>query len=174
MKTFLIMIFSLFLVAQSASAQTTIDTSAAPSESSYYDGPANTVFAPGVLLKLRSKSFYEITGKNKYANKIANPTVKVYKEKKRKYLLSIQGIQEPISAVKVPDVIESKIDGDFRGWDGTTTFKLLNGQVWVQDEIKTMFHDAIFRPTVYIYQADDGSYKMKVEGVDETVQVKQQ
>lgn len=172
MKATLLLIFSLLVAGTSTKAQSKVDTSVAPVETTYYDGPANTVFSPGFLLKTRSKNFYEITGKKKYANRISSPEVKVYKEKKRKYQLLIQGIEDPISAVKVQDVIESNIDGDFRGWDGTTSFKLLNGDTWVQDEIKSLFHPAIFRPVVYIFQADDGTYKMKVAGVDEMVQVK--
>jgi hypothetical protein len=171
MKPSFLIILSVFIFG-TLSAQSKIDTASAPVEITYFDGPVNSVFSPGFLLKTRSKSFYEITGKKKYANRIANPEVKVYKEKKRKYQLLIHGIADPISAVKVQDVVESKIDGDFRGWDGTTSFKLLNGDVWVQDELKTMFHDAIFRPTVYVFQSDDGTYKMKIEGVDEMVQVK--
>jgi hypothetical protein len=152
--------------------QSKIDSTLKPEESTYYDGPVNTVFEPGFILRTRSKNYYEISGKKKYANKVANSEIKVYREKKRKYLLVIQGIEDPISASKLQDVIESNIDGDFRGWDGTTSFKLMNGDVWVQDEIKTLFSSAIFRPVVFIYQGSDGTYKMKVAGVEETVQVK--
>lgn len=172
MKNTFLIFFSLFLFGNIVSAQSKIDTTIKPEEVTYFDGPSNSVFSPGFLLKTRSKSFYEIIGKKKYANKVANPEVKVYKEKKRKYQLLIQGIEEPIQAVKAQDVVESSIDGDFRGWDGSSSFKLLNGDVWIQDEIKTMFHQAIFRPAVYIFQSDDGTYKMKVAGVDEMVQVK--
>ena len=84
----------------------------------------------------------------------------------------IQGLEEPIPATKLQDVVESNIDGDFRGWDGTTSFKLLNGDVWVQDEIKTLFSPTVFRPVVYIYTGPDGAYRMKVAGVDEILQVK--
>jgi len=153
-----------------ASAQK-VDTTAAPEESTFYDGPANTLFAPGFILKTRSKNYYQIGGKLKQQNRMANPPVKVYKVK-RKYFLIVQGLGEPLPANKLQDVIESKIDGDFRGWDGTTTFKLLNGDTWVQDEIKTLFNNSIFRPTVIIYRDSDGTFKMKVDGVDETVQVK--
>ena len=29
-------------------------------------------------------------------------------------------------------VIESKIDGEFEGWEGDTIFKMMNGQIWQQ------------------------------------------
>lgn len=31
-----------------------------------------------------------------------------------------------------PDVIESRIEGEFEGWDGDTIFELENGQIWQQ------------------------------------------
>ena len=171
MKSLFLIAFSSFLFSNITFSQAKIDSTAKPEETTFYDGPANTLFAPGFLLRTRSKNYYEITGKLKQMNKVANPTVQVYKEK-RKYKLVIEGIEEPIPATKLQDVVESNIDGDFRGWDGTTSFKFLNGDVWVQDEIKTLFSPAVFRPVVYIYRGSDGTYKMKVTSVDETLQVK--
>jgi hypothetical protein len=172
MKSLLIAFCSLFILGNTTFAQAKIDSTVKPEESTFYDGPANTVFGPGFLLRTRSKNYYEIGGKLKQQNKIQNPTIDVYKEKKNKYKILIEGQNEPLPATKLQDVIESNINGDFRGWEGTTTFKLLNGDVWVQDEIKTLYSNSMFRPVVYIYRASDGTYKMKVQGVDETVQVK--
>jgi hypothetical protein len=171
MKSIFILTFSLLFVCKTVFAQVKIDTTATPEESTFFDGSANTLFAPGFVFRTRAKSYYQIGGKLKQQNKIANPSVKVYKVK-RKYFLIVQGLIEPLPATKLQDVIESKIDGDFRGWDGATTFKLLNGDTWIQDEIKTLFNNSIFRPTVIIYRDSDGTFKMKVDGVDETVQVK--
>lgn len=153
-------------------AQDKIDSTAKPEEVTNLDVPANTVISPGYLLRTRSKNYYEISGKKSYKTSTPSPEVKAYKIKKRKYLLDIHGIPDAVAANKVSDVTESKIDGDFRGWDGTTSFKLMNGDTWLQDEIKSKFSPAIYRPTVYIYPSSDGSYKMKVEGVDELLQVK--
>ncbi len=171
MKLLLIAFCSLFFLCNTTFAQAKIDSTIKPEESTFYDGPANTLFAPGFLLRTRSKNYYELTGKLKQQNKLPNPTVNVYKEK-RKYKLVIEGLPEPIPATKLQDVIESSINGDFRGWEGTTSFKLLNGDIWAQDEIKTLYSNSMFRPVVYIYRGSDGTYKMKVEGVDETLQVK--
>lgn len=40
--------------------------------------------------------------------------------------------QSPIDreTINSDDVIESRIDGTFEGWDGDTVFKLINGQIW--------------------------------------------
>lgn len=69
-----------------------------------------------------------------------------------------------------PDVIESRIEGDFEGWEGETIFKLDNGQIWQQSSYAYTYHYA-YRPEVLIYKTS-GGYKMKVEGVDDTVYVR--
>lgn len=68
-----------------------------------------------------------------------------------------------------PDVIESRIEGEFEGWDGDTIFKLENGQIWQQSSYAYTYHYA-YRPEVLIYKTN-GRYKMKVEGIDETIYV---
>jgi len=171
MKSLFLFISSFFLFSNIALSQEKIDSTVKPEESTFYDGPVNSVFAQGFLLKTRSNNFYEITGGQKQVNKVPHPVVQIYKEK-NKYKLVIQGIEKPLNAIKLRDVIESNIEGDFRGWDGTTSFKLSNGDEWVQDEIKTLFSPIVFRPAVYIYTGSYGSFKMKVAGVDETLQVK--
>lgn len=170
MKSLVVFTFFFFLFTNLFS-QEKPDSTIKPEESSFYDGPASTVFAAGFLLKTRSNNYYEITGKLKQPGSVHNPSVQVYKEK-RKYKLLIEGVEQPVPAIKVQNMVESTIDGAFRGWDGSTTFKLENGDVWVQDEVKTLFSPTTFRPAVLIYTSSDGSYKMKVAGIAETVQVK--
>lgn len=70
-----------------------------------------------------------------------------------------------------PGVIESKIDGDFEGWEGETIVKLLNGQIWQQTDYHYEYHYA-FMPDVLIYRSG-GGYKMKVDGTAEAVGVVQ-
>jgi hypothetical protein len=69
-----------------------------------------------------------------------------------------------------PDVIESQIEGEFKGWTGETIFKLTNGQIWQQAEYDYTYEYA-FMPEVTIYKTQ-GGYKMKVEDVEETIYVK--
>ena len=71
---------------------------------------------------------------------------------------------------KTAGVIESEIAGDFNGWNGETIFKLTNGQIWQQAEYDYEFEYA-FQPEVTIYKAG-GGYKMKVEGMDDTIYVR--
>jgi len=68
-------------------------------------------------------------------------------------------------------VIESRIDGDFEGWEGETVIKLMNGQIWQQTEYYYHYHYA-YMPSVLIYRSG-GRYKMKVDGIDKAVGVTQ-
>jgi hypothetical protein len=72
--------------------------------------------------------------------------------------------------VETPSAIESQIDGEFNGWDGETIFKLTNGQIWQQSSYDYTYHYA-YRPKVAIYKVN-GKYKMKVEDVKNTIEVK--
>jgi hypothetical protein len=61
-----------------------------------------------------------------------------------------------------PFAIETKIDGEFEGWDGETLFKLENGQIWQQTSYAYTYHYA-YRPDVVIYPTRRGC-EMQVEG----------
>ena len=69
-----------------------------------------------------------------------------------------------------PALIETRISGTFEGWKGKTIFKMDNGQIWQQVTYAYTYHYA-YRPKVYIIKTR-GAYKMKVEGVSETIFVK--
>ena len=81
-----------------------------------------------------------------------------------------QSVERPApQATEAPDFIESSIDGDFKGWEGETIVKLLNGQVWQQSEYYYHYHYA-FGARVRIFSLN-GQYKMQVEGIDKAVGV---
>lgn len=67
--------------------------------------------------------------------------------------------------------IESNIDGEFEGWSGDTIFELANGQIWQQASYDYEY-EYEYRPDVIIFPSS-GSCKMLVEGMDETIEVKQ-
>jgi len=75
------------------------------------------------------------------------------------------------AATSHSSVIESKMDGDFEGWEGDTIVKLMNGQIWQQTEYYYHYHYA-FMPDVSVYKSG-GGWKMKVEGIDRAVGVQQ-
>ncbi len=72
--------------------------------------------------------------------------------------------------MNIPDIFESRIAGVFEGWSGDTVFRLRNGQVWQQSSDSVARHHAEM-PGVLIYRSGIG-YKMKVDGVDQTISVK--
>ena len=65
--------------------------------------------------------------------------------------------------VQPPDVIESRIAGDFKGYGPRTVFRLANGQGWRPTSGDVLPHSAIASPNVVIYR-DTFGYKMFVEG----------
>lgn len=83
------------------------------------------------------------------------------------YSLSLLGLRD---TSPTGDVIESRIDGTFNGWGGDTIFKLENGQIWQQASYAYKYHYA-YRPEVLIYRSG-GRHRMKVEGVDESIEVR--
>ena len=66
-------------------------------------------------------------------------------------------------------VIESRIDGEFEGWEGETVFKLMNGQIWQQVAYSYTYHYD-YMPEVLIYPSR-GFCMLRVEGVDEAIAV---
>ena len=68
------------------------------------------------------------------------------------------------------EVIESRIDGDFTGWEGHTIFKLVNGQYWQQAVYGSRNH-FIHGPLVLIYRTGN-EYRMRVDGVDGEIAVR--
>lgn len=68
------------------------------------------------------------------------------------------------------NIIETKIDGTFNGWNGESIFKMKNGSVWQQASYAYQYHYA-YNPDVTIYLKDGKNY-MKVEGVNEALHVK--
>ena len=68
------------------------------------------------------------------------------------------------------DVIETRIKGTFRGWDGDTIFEMVNGQIWQQTSYSYTYHYA-YRPQVVIFRSGL-RYKMVVEGVTPWINVK--
>jgi hypothetical protein len=123
----------------------------------------------GYLFKTSGGSFYEIIERTRQRVRERNPDVTIYKSG-NDYKLVIEGFDEPVICRKIKDVIESTIEGEFKGWEGSTIFKLTNGQIWQQSEYSYMYHYA-YRPSVTIYESKDG-VKMKVEDVDEVISVK--
>jgi hypothetical protein len=70
----------------------------------------------------------------------------------------------------VPDEIQTRYDGEFSGWSGNTLFRLENGQVWKQAQSGRSSYRAA-HPVVTIKRTALGSYRLLVEGSDESIRV---
>jgi hypothetical protein len=68
-------------------------------------------------------------------------------------------------------VTESELEGNCKGWDGNTTFKLCNGEVWEQSAFRCRsLHLAC--PGVRVWRLGDASY-LEIEGTRELLPVTQ-
>lgn len=127
--------------------------------------PINGAITRGSLIKTSNFHYYEINDKVNQKFNNGQPALKVYQDGK-KFKIKIEGIEKLLTCNKVQEVIESNIEGDFKGWDGTTSFKLVNQQVWKQDNPTSTVFANLYRPAVLIYLSSEG-YKLKIEGLNE-------
>ena len=66
--------------------------------------------------------------------------------------------------------MQSRYDGEFTGWSGNTLFRLENGQVWKQSQSGRVDFRAS-RPLVTIKRSTLGSYRLNVQGLDQSIRV---
>ena len=77
------------------------------------------------------------------------------------------------SAEKDRDKIVSTIDGDFKGWTGTTRFKLANGQIWQQRQRDSRYLiRTVQNPRVVIEKNFLGLYVMALPDLKKKIPVK--
>jgi hypothetical protein len=67
-------------------------------------------------------------------------------------------------------IVASHIAGAFEGWSGRTVFRLRNGQLWQQDSPGYLYR-YVYMPKVVVYPTG-GGYRMRVDGVRETITVR--
>jgi hypothetical protein len=68
--------------------------------------------------------------------------------------------------------IESRLVGDFKGWDRNTQFVLENGQVWRCSDCRATYHSGVEAPAVTIRRSFTGVYWLKVEGLNQQAKVR--
>jgi hypothetical protein len=66
--------------------------------------------------------------------------------------------------------VQSRYDGEFTGWSGSTLFRLENGQVWKQTEWDRVGYRAM-RPMITIRRGSLGTYRLRVEGLKTSIRV---
>jgi hypothetical protein len=68
--------------------------------------------------------------------------------------------------------IQTKISGEFNGWDGYTKFKLQNDQIWQQSSYGVL-KVKLDNPAVTIKRSRvSGTYLLRIEGLNSSVRVK--
>lgn len=69
-----------------------------------------------------------------------------------------------------PGVIETRMAGDFTGWDGGTVFQFTNGQLWRQVSFGTLYQ---FQRSPKVTLVATGSgWRLQVEGVPQSIYVR--
>ena len=72
-----------------------------------------------------------------------------------------------------PEAMETRLTGDFSGWTGRSTFRLENGQVWIQANNDTYeYTPALRTPKVKIFPASFGTFWLEIEDVNQRCRVK--
>lgn len=107
---------------------------------------------------------------SKQRERMPTPTIGAPEQKRaeQEQLATAKEYRESTAPITA-SVIESKVDGQFEGWEGNTVVRLINGELWQQTDghisitVKSM-------PDVLIYRSD-GQWKMKVEGIPKAVVV---
>ena len=69
-----------------------------------------------------------------------------------------------------PGLIETRMAGDFTGWDGSTVFQFTNGQLWRQASFGTL-HQFARSPRVTL-AATSGGWRLQVDGVPQSIYVR--
>jgi hypothetical protein len=83
--------------------------------------------------------------------------------------LNVENISGGASGGDAGTVIESRVDGDWEGWQGDTIVKLTNGQIWEQIGAKVSARARV-NPKVLIFKRGSGHF-MQVDGESSAVQV---
>lgn len=137
-------------------------------EETYIKGSISGTITKGYIFQVNSRDYYVVNDRNRQRVRTRNPDVKIYRNG-NDYKLIIEDFDEPVICKKIKEVIKTQINGDFEGWEGETIFKMMNGQIWQQTSYDYTYHYA-YSPEVLIYEFD-GSWVMKVEDFDETINV---
>jgi hypothetical protein len=155
-------------------------------EETSLEGSISGTVQQGRIFKTASGNVYEVTGLTLQLVLALQPDVMVLRNGDI-YKLVVDGFDEPLICKKLnnvkqhasppqgrganstPSLIESRVDGEFNGWEGETIVKLANGQVWQQTEYHYSYHYA-YGPKVIVYRSGAG-YKMKVDGMRQAIGV---
>jgi len=121
-------------------------------------------FNDEVIFKMTNGTYW-IQNQYKYWYHYAYSPQATITDESRSFILSVA--ENSVQVRRANNVIESRIDGEFKGWEGESIYRLVNGQRWQQSSYKYQYKYA-YMPIVIIYQARSG-YKILVAGTTANV-----
>ena len=131
-----------------------------------------TVIAEVSVLNLMAADQFAATG----LSKLSPAELRVLSTWVRAHSLAVANLArtaalnpEP-AASDNPGMIETRMEGDFTGWEGRTVFQFANGQVWQQISFGTVYQFAR-SPKVTLVAAGSG-WRMQVEGIPQSIYVR--
>ena len=132
-----------------------------------------TVFAPDVsVLSLMSTQQFTASG----LSKLTPSELRALSEWVRAHSLHVAELArtaalnpDPAPSSN-PGMMETRMAGDFTGWDGGTVFEFANGQVWRQTSFGTL-HQYLRSPKVTLVATGSG-WRLQVEGVPQSIYVR--
>ncbi|HUR92079.1 MAG TPA: hypothetical protein VMY38_05340 [Gemmatimonadaceae bacterium] len=136
-------------------------------------GAEQTVFAPAAsVLSLMSTAQFTAAG----LSKLSPAEMRALSEWVRTHSLHVAEMArtaalnpEPAPSAN-PSMMETRMAGDFTGWDGGTVFEFINGQVWRQTSFGTL-HQFARSPKVTLVSTGSG-WRLQVEGVPQSIYVR--
>ena len=150
-------------------------------ERTHVKGMISGTITRGFIIQMQSGSIFQVSSVVAISVAAVSPEVLVFYSGNR-FKLIIDDFDEPLDctllkksghntspSVDTSTAIFAHIDGEFEGWEGTTIFKLDNGQIWQQSAYAYTYHYA-YRPEVLIFN-HGGSFKMKVDGIGNMIEV---
>ena len=93
-------------------------------------------------------------------------------KRKPSWLMALITLKKVEDKPDKAEAFDTRLEGDFKGWTGHTTFRLDNGQVWQQNGGDNYSGDLMHSPKARIYPGALGSYWMDIEGIRQRVKVK--
>lgn len=123
-------------------------------------------FDDGMLFQLTNGTWW-IQDEYKYWYHYAyRPQIQLINAHDRIYL-QVAGQNQAVAVRQIGGVIESRINGEFNGWEGDSTYELVNGQLWQQSSYKYEYKYA-YMPEVVIFDPGGGAV-MRVAGTSAQV-----
>lgn len=118
------------------------------------------------LYRLTNGQYWQQSLYHYYYYYAYNPQVIIYSSYGSYKMHVVGDSDEDVTVALITNVIDSRINGEFTGWEGQTSYELSNGQIWEQTDFHYHYHYA-YSPEVIIYRSVSGGIKMHVAGDDD-------